>query len=179
MSRGASPRQPGIRGTVAFESKTLSSGSKCGTCGKQLSNPHGRRLHEALHVGKRPFSCPLCRRWFRLQWSRDLHQLRHGTPEGHVCTICGTMFGRCRSVKRHMLNIHGVRLDGSNPANQDLSRSLPGDTENHDMGNDANPSEADPTTTPTPLRLLSKLVEKVGGTTPLSRPTGHRSQSRV
>jgi hypothetical protein len=176
MSRVASPRHPGIPGIVTFKSETLSSGSKCKTCGKQLSNPHGRRLHEALHVGRRPFSCTLCRRWFRLQWSRDLHQLRHGTPDGHACTICGTMFGRCRSVKRYMLNFHGVLLDGSKPVNQHSSPSLPAD---HDMGVDANPSKADPTTRPTPLQSMSRLVEKVGGTTPLSRPTGHRSQSRV
>jgi hypothetical protein len=92
---------------VNREIESPSNGLTCGTCGKTLHNPSNLRRHKFLHTGQRPFPCLECKNWFRSEEDRDYHQLNHK----HMCRVCGAEFVFRPSVKRHMLNVHGL-LDG-------------------------------------------------------------------
>jgi hypothetical protein len=127
----------------------------CETCGKQLKTATIRRNHVLLHTGKKPFTCTYCKRWFRLKAQRDCHQLRHSQTDDLKCSACGRMFGSGRTVKTHMLNKHGLLIDGLLPPSQHLSPPLPGRDKSrrrvapsgnpgeNDRGDDTDPRQAD------------------------------------
>jgi hypothetical protein len=127
----------------------------CETCGKQLMSAKSRRKHVLLHTGKTPFTCTYCRRWFRLKVQRDCHQLRHSHTDDLICSACGRMFGSGSTVKAHMLNKHGLLIDGLLPPSQRLSPPLPGLAKSrrrvapsgnpgeYDRGDDTEPGQAD------------------------------------
>jgi hypothetical protein len=92
---------------VYMEIESPSDGFTCEACGKSLHNPSNLRRHKFLHTGQRPFPCMECKNWFRSEEDRDNHQLTHK----HMCRVCGAEFVFRPSVKRHMLDVHGI-LDG-------------------------------------------------------------------
>ncbi|XP_062849324.1 sal-like protein 2 [Trichomycterus rosablanca] len=97
--------------------------NQCGVCLRVLSCPRALRLHQATHLGERPFPCKLCGRSFSTKGSLRAHLATHrarppNTRTQNSCPLCQRKFTNA-VVLQHHIRMH---LGGQLPpeGNEDL-----------------------------------------------------------
>nr|XP_057925094.1 sal-like protein 1 isoform X2 [Doryrhamphus excisus] len=81
--------------------------NQCGVCFRVLSCPRALRLHQATHLGERPFPCKLCGRSFSTKGSLRSHLATHHTrpPNARVqnsCPLCQRKFTNALVLQHHI-----------------------------------------------------------------------------
>ncbi|XP_054618940.1 sal-like protein 2 [Dunckerocampus dactyliophorus] len=149
--------------------------NQCGVCFRVLSCPRALRLHQATHLGERPFPCKLCGRSFSTKGSLRSHLATHHTRPANArvqnsCPLCQRKFTNAL-VLQHHIRMH---LGGQLPPGgaEDSGYELPSES-------DAKPlSQLDNTTsskTPQPgnsksLSPSSQIPTAEVGSCPISDP---------
>ncbi|KAM6949173.1 uncharacterized protein FYW47_015566 [Aplochiton taeniatus] len=101
--------------------------NQCGVCLRVLSCPRALRLHQATHLGERPFPCKLCGRSFSTKGSLRAHLATHRArpPNARAqnsCPLCPRKFTNAL-VLQHHIRLH---LGGQLPP-EDEGADLPPD----------------------------------------------------
>ncbi|CAN9509603.1 unnamed protein product [Ophioblennius macclurei] len=123
-SQGASGS--GTTTTTASPSlPTAQAANQCGVCLRVLSCPRALRLHQATHLGERPFPCKLCGRSFSTKGSLRAHLATHRARPANAralnsCPLCPRKFTNAL-VLQHHIRLH---LGGQIPPDEDVP---PGD----------------------------------------------------
>ncbi|XP_032421541.1 sal-like protein 1 [Xiphophorus hellerii] len=109
--------------------------NQCGVCLRVLSCPRALRLHQATHLGERPFPCKICGRSFSTKGSLRSHLATHHARPPNVqnsCPLCQRKFTNALVLQHHIRMHLGGQLppDGSEDSEQKISsesnpRSLP------------------------------------------------------
>uniref|UniRef100_A0A667Y861 Si:ch211-212k18.5 n=1 Tax=Myripristis murdjan TaxID=586833 RepID=A0A667Y861_9TELE len=122
---GLSPS--GTSGSTSTTTTTASSlpstlaANQCGVCLRVLSCPRALRLHQATHLGERPFPCKLCGRSFSTKGSLRAHLATHRArpPNARAqnsCPLCPRKFTNAL-VLQHHIRLH---LGGQIPPDEDM-----------------------------------------------------------
>ncbi|XP_056277642.1 sal-like protein 1 isoform X2 [Pseudoliparis swirei] len=118
--------------------------NQCGVCLRVLSCPRALRLHQATHLGERPFPCKICGRSFSTKGSLRSHLATHHArpPNARVqnsCPLCQRKFTNALVLQHHIRMHLGGQLptDGTddsahempaesnaNPLSQSQSQSI-------------------------------------------------------
>ncbi|XP_041659898.1 sal-like protein 1 [Cheilinus undulatus] len=105
--------------------------NQCGVCLRVLSCPRALRLHQATHLGERPFPCKICGRSFSTKGSLRSHVATHHArpPNARVqnsCPLCQRKFTNAL-VLQHHIRMH---LGGQLPTEgtDDSAHELPADS---------------------------------------------------
>ncbi|KAM4611588.1 uncharacterized protein ACJ7VT_012260 [Polymixia lowei] len=107
--------------------------NQCGVCLRVLSCPRALRLHQATHLGERPFPCKLCGRSFSTKGSLRAHLATHRArpPNARAqnsCPLCPRKFTNAL-VLQHHIRLH---LGGQLPPEDDISPEDGTETEHAD-----------------------------------------------
>ncbi|XP_061791693.1 uncharacterized protein sall2 [Nerophis lumbriciformis] len=94
--------------------------NQCGVCFRVLSCPRALRLHQATHLGERPFPCKLCGRSFSTKGSLRSHLATHHTrpPNARVqnsCPLCQRKFTNALVLQHHIRMHLGGQLPPEGP----------------------------------------------------------------
>uniref|UniRef100_A0A3P8SAV4 Si:ch211-212k18.5 n=1 Tax=Amphiprion percula TaxID=161767 RepID=A0A3P8SAV4_AMPPE len=105
--------------------------NQCGVCLRVLSCPRALRLHQATHLGERPFPCKLCGRSFSTKGSLRAHLATHRArpPNARAlnsCPLCPRKFTNAL-VLQHHIRLH---LGGQIPPDEDMLPEDGAETEN-------------------------------------------------
>uniref|UniRef100_A0A8C6UJL6 Si:ch211-212k18.5 n=1 Tax=Neogobius melanostomus TaxID=47308 RepID=A0A8C6UJL6_9GOBI len=105
--------------------------NQCGVCLRVLSCPRALRLHQATHLGERPFPCKLCGRSFSTKGSLRAHMATHRArpPNARAlnsCPLCPRKFTNAL-VLQHHIRLH---LGGQIPPDEEVSQEDSLHTEN-------------------------------------------------
>lgn len=102
--------------------------NQCGVCLRVLSCPRALRLHQATHLGERPFPCKICGRSFSTKGSLRSHLATHHArpPNARVqnsCPLCQRKFTNALVLQHHIRMHLGGQLppDGTEDSAHDLS----------------------------------------------------------
>ncbi|XP_072543735.1 uncharacterized protein [Salminus brasiliensis] len=81
--------------------------NQCGICLRVLSCPRALRLHQATHLGERPFPCKLCGRSFSTKGSLRAHLATHrarpaNTRTQNSCPLCQRKFTNAVVLQHHI-----------------------------------------------------------------------------
>ncbi|XP_076149855.1 uncharacterized protein sall2 [Alosa pseudoharengus] len=81
--------------------------NQCGICLRVLSCPRALRLHQATHLGERPFPCKLCGRSFSTKGSLRAHlATHHARPPNaraqNSCPLCQRKFTNALVLQHHI-----------------------------------------------------------------------------
>ncbi|XP_041840437.1 sal-like protein 2 [Melanotaenia boesemani] len=100
---------------------TAQAANQCGVCLRVLSCPRALRLHQATHLGERPFPCKLCGRSFSTKGSLRAHLATHrGRPPNaramNSCPLCPRKFTNAL-VLQHHIRLH---LGGQIPPDEEM-----------------------------------------------------------
>lgn len=81
--------------------------NQCGVCLRVLSCPRALRLHQATHLGERPFPCKICGRSFSTKGSLSSHLATHHArpPNARVqnsCPLCQRKFTNALVLQHHI-----------------------------------------------------------------------------
>ncbi|MCJ8731491.1 hypothetical protein PDJAM_G00200310 [Pangasius djambal] len=81
--------------------------NQCGVCLRILSCPRALRLHQATHLGERPFPCKLCGRSFSTKGSLRAHLATHrarppNTRTQNSCPLCQRKFTNAVVLQHHI-----------------------------------------------------------------------------
>ncbi|CAJ1071568.1 sal-like protein 3 isoform X1 [Xyrichtys novacula] len=105
--------------------------NQCGVCLRVLSCPRALRLHQATHLGERPFPCKICGRSFSTKGSLRSHVATHHArpPNARVqnsCPLCQRKFTNAL-VLQHHIRMH---LGGQLPTDitEDPTQETPADS---------------------------------------------------
>ncbi|XP_074544502.1 uncharacterized protein sall2 [Halichoeres trimaculatus] len=105
--------------------------NQCGVCLRVLSCPRALRLHQATHLGERPFPCKICGRSFSTKGSLRSHVATHHArpPNARVqnsCPLCQRKFTNAL-VLQHHIRMH---LGGQLPTNitEDSVHEMPAES---------------------------------------------------
>ncbi|XP_029105838.1 sal-like protein 3 isoform X2 [Scleropages formosus] len=96
--------------------------NQCAVCLRVLSCPRALRLHQATHLGDRPFPCKLCGRSFSTKGNLRAHQATHRSrPPARAqnsCPLCQRKFTNALVLQHHIRMHLGGQLppDGSSQA---------------------------------------------------------------
>lgn len=95
--------------------------NQCGVCLRVLSCPRALRLHQATHLGERPFPCKLCGRSFSTKGSLRAHMATHRArpPNSRAlnsCPLCPRKFTNAL-VLQHHIRLH---LGGQIPPDEEV-----------------------------------------------------------
>ncbi|XP_053272529.1 sal-like protein 4 [Pleuronectes platessa] len=95
--------------------------NQCGVCLRVLSCPRALRLHQATHLGERPFPCKLCGRSFSTKGSLRAHLATHRARPANAralnsCPLCPRKFTNAL-VLQHHIRLH---LGGQIPPDEDM-----------------------------------------------------------
>ncbi|XP_032439365.1 sal-like protein 2 [Xiphophorus hellerii] len=95
--------------------------NQCGVCMRVLSCPRALRLHQATHLGERPFPCKLCGRSFSTKGSLRAHLATHRArpPNARAlnsCPLCPRKFTNAL-VLQHHIRLH---LGGQIPPDEEI-----------------------------------------------------------
>ncbi|TWW72963.1 sal-like protein 2 [Takifugu flavidus] len=111
--------------------------NQCGVCLRVLSCPRALRLHQATHLGERPFPCKICGRSFSTKGSLRSHlATHHARPHNacvqNSCPLCQRKFTNALVLQHHIRMHLGGQLptDGTEaPAhkmpNESSAKPLP------------------------------------------------------
>lgn len=100
---------------------TAQAANQCGICLRVLSCPRALRLHQATHLGERPFPCKLCGRSFSTKGSLRAHLATHRARPANSrplnsCPLCPRKFTNAL-VLQHHIRLH---LGGQIPPDEDI-----------------------------------------------------------
>ncbi|KAM3589951.1 uncharacterized protein V6R79_000426 [Siganus canaliculatus] len=100
---------------------TAQAANQCGVCLRVLSCPRALRLHQATHLGERPFPCKLCGRSFSTKGSLRAHLATHRARPANSralnsCPLCPRKFTNAL-VLQHHIRLH---LGGQIPPDEDM-----------------------------------------------------------
>ncbi|KAM7366345.1 hypothetical protein PAMP_015793 [Pampus punctatissimus] len=117
--------------TTATPSLPTIQANQCSVCLRILSCPRALRLHQATHLGERPFPCKLCGRSFSTKGSLRAHQATHrarppNTRALNSCPLCPRKFTNAL-VLQHHIRLH---LGGQIPPDEDMPTEDGAETEN-------------------------------------------------
>ncbi|KAK5859631.1 hypothetical protein PBY51_021174 [Eleginops maclovinus] len=106
--------------------------NQCGVCLRVLSCPRALRLHQATHLGERPFPCKICGRSFSTKGSLRSHLATHHArpPNARVqnsCPLCQRKFTNALVLQHHIRMHLGGQLptDGTeDPAHEMPAESI-------------------------------------------------------
>ncbi|CDQ87156.1 unnamed protein product [Oncorhynchus mykiss] len=96
---------------AALGMSIMSTGSlapnQCGVCLRVLSCPRALRLHQATHLGERPFPCKLCGRSFSTKGSLRSHLATHrarppNSRAQNSCPLCQRKFTNALVLQHHI-----------------------------------------------------------------------------
>uniref|UniRef100_A0A3Q3G358 Si:ch211-212k18.5 n=1 Tax=Labrus bergylta TaxID=56723 RepID=A0A3Q3G358_9LABR len=107
--------------TVTPSLPTTQAANQCGVCLRVLSCPRALRLHQATHLGERPFPCKLCGRSFSTKGSLRAHLATHRARPANSralnsCPLCPRKFTNAL-VLQHHIRLH---LGGQLPPDEDM-----------------------------------------------------------
>uniref|UniRef100_UPI0009B36580 sal-like protein 4 n=1 Tax=Monopterus albus TaxID=43700 RepID=UPI0009B36580 len=107
--------------TTAPSLPTTQVANQCGVCLRILSCPRALRLHQATHLGERPFPCKMCGRSFSTKGSLRAHLATHRArpPNARAlnsCPLCPRKFTNAL-VLQHHIRLH---LGGQIPPDEDV-----------------------------------------------------------
>ncbi|KAF7659817.1 hypothetical protein LDENG_00292720 [Lucifuga dentata] len=139
--------------------------NQCGVCLRVLSCPRALRLHQATHLGERPFPCKLCGRSFSTKGSLRSHLATHHArvPNARIqnsCPLCQRKFTNAL-VLQHHIRMH---LGGQLPP--DGTEDSPNETPAESNANPLSQSQSQPTDLPMvssktpPLAVASQSYSK-------------------
>ncbi|XP_036453417.1 putative GPI-anchored protein pfl2 [Colossoma macropomum] len=106
--------------------------NQCSVCLRVLSCPRALRLHQATHLGERPFSCKLCGRSFSTKGSLRAHLATHRArpPNNRTqnsCPLCQRKFTNAVVLQHHIRMHLGGHLPaegiGDHQASSELSKT--------------------------------------------------------
>ncbi|XP_056298872.1 sal-like protein 2 [Pseudoliparis swirei] len=105
--------------------------NQCAVCLRVLSCPRALRLHQATHLGERPFPCKLCGRSFSTKGSLRAHLATHRARPANLralnsCPLCPRKFTNAL-VLQHHIRLH---LGGQIPPDEDMPAEDAEETEN-------------------------------------------------
>ncbi|MEQ2202574.1 hypothetical protein XENOCAPTIV_007366 [Xenoophorus captivus] len=117
-SQGVSGSSPT---TTTSSLPTTQVANQCGVCMRVLSCPRALRLHQATHLGERPFPCKLCGRSFSTKGSLRAHLATHRArpPNARAlnsCPLCPRKFTNAL-VLQHHIRLH---LGGQIPPDEEM-----------------------------------------------------------
>ncbi|XP_067330688.1 sal-like protein 2 [Channa argus] len=98
----------GIPSSLSITGPTSSlTTNQCGVCLRVLSCPRALRLHQATHLGERPFPCKICGRSFSTKGSLRSHLATHHArpPNARVqnsCPLCQRKFTNALVLQHHI-----------------------------------------------------------------------------
>ncbi|KAF0029175.1 hypothetical protein F2P81_018280 [Scophthalmus maximus] len=106
--------------TTASSMPSAQAANQCGVCFRVLSCPRALRLHQATHLGERPFPCKLCGRSFSTKGSLRAHLATHRARPANSralnsCPLCPRKFTNAL-VLQHHIRLH---LGGQIPPDED------------------------------------------------------------
>ncbi|KAK0131607.1 Sal-like protein 2 [Merluccius polli] len=115
---------PGATTSTTFTTPLLPTAlaaNQCGVCLRVLSCPRALRLHQATHLGERPFPCKLCGRSFSTKGSLRAHLATHrarpaNSRAQNSCPLCPRKFTNAL-VLQHHIRLH---LGGQIPPEDDV-----------------------------------------------------------
>ncbi|XP_034533085.1 sal-like protein 4 [Notolabrus celidotus] len=107
--------------TTTHSLPTAQAANQCGVCLRVLSCPRALRLHQATHLGERPFPCKLCGRSFSTKGSLRAHLATHRARPANSralnsCPLCPRKFTNAL-VLQHHIRLH---LGGQIPPDEDM-----------------------------------------------------------
>ncbi|XP_059200624.1 sal-like protein 2 [Centropristis striata] len=157
--------------------------NQCGVCLRVLSCPRALRLHQATHLGERPFPCKICGRSFSTKGSLRSHLATHHArpPNSRVqnsCPLCQRKFTNAL-VLQHHIRMH---LGGQLPTDggEDSAHEMPAESNGKPLSQSHSQS-TDPNTVPSKTPPLaghskssapsSQFQTPADGSAPLSGTT--------
>uniref|UniRef100_A0A8C4E8C3 Si:ch211-212k18.5 n=1 Tax=Dicentrarchus labrax TaxID=13489 RepID=A0A8C4E8C3_DICLA len=117
--------------TATASLPTGQAANQCGVCLRVLSCPRALRLHQATHLGERPFPCKLCGRSFSTKGSLRAHLATHRARPANSralnsCPLCPRKFTNAL-VLQHHIRLH---LGGQIPPDEDMPTEDGAETQN-------------------------------------------------
>ncbi|XP_061664886.1 sal-like protein 4 isoform X2 [Syngnathoides biaculeatus] len=142
------PRDPASTATATSPLPAPEAANQCGVCLRVLSCARALRLHQATHLGERPFPCKLCGRSFSTKGSLRAHLATHRARPANAralnsCPLCPRKFSNAL-VLQHHIRLH---LGGQIPSDDNPTQTEDGaETENaafiSDAGNGVGSSQS-------------------------------------
>ncbi|XP_049616495.1 sal-like protein 2 [Syngnathus scovelli] len=166
--------------------------NQCGVCLRVLSCARALRLHQATHLGERPFPCKLCGRSFSTKGSLRAHLATHRARPANSralnsCPLCPRKFTNAL-VLQHHIRLH---LGGQIPPNEDATQAEDGtemesavfDAENEPGGSPSEAQQLLPLALTTSKSAISKtaatgdvkMEESEGSAPSVSPPLTHKA----
>lgn len=110
-----------LQGSTAFSLVP----NQCGVCLRVLSCPRALRLHQATHLGERPFPCKLCGRSFSTKGSLRAHLATHRARPANArgqnsCPLCQRKFTNAVVLQHHIRMHLGGQLPPEGNGNLQL-----------------------------------------------------------
>ncbi|XP_043989247.1 sal-like protein 1 [Gambusia affinis] len=108
--------------------------NQCGVCLRVLSCPRALRLHQATHLGERPFPCKICGRSFSTKGSLRSHLATHHARPPNVqnsCPLCQRKFTNALVLQHHNSQFQTQTLGSApvpsskKPAEKNIGNSPP------------------------------------------------------
>ncbi|XP_037314131.2 sal-like protein 3 isoform X1 [Pungitius pungitius] len=126
-SNGASAIAGGFLPSLSISPAGNLTTNQCGVCLRVLSCPRALRLHQATHLGERPFPCKICGRSFSTKGSLRSHlATHHARPHNaraqNSCPLCQRKFTNALVLQHHIRMHLGGQLptDGTDDSAHEM-----------------------------------------------------------
>ncbi|RVE61617.1 hypothetical protein OJAV_G00172500 [Oryzias javanicus] len=127
-TNGASSVMGGMPSSLGIRDPSNLKTNQCGVCLRVLSCPRALRLHQATHLGERPFPCKICGRSFSTKGSLRSHLATHHARPPNVraqnsCPLCQRKFTNALVLQHHIRMHLGGQLppDGAEDAESEVT----------------------------------------------------------
>lgn len=151
--------------TATLSLPTAQAANQCGVCLRVLSCPRALRLHQATHLGERPFPCKLCGRSFSTKGSLRAHLATHRARPANSralnsCPLCPRKFTNAL-VLQHHIRLH---LGGQIPPDEDMPPEDGTETQNAILNDGEDDSVGSPSKAQQllPLALTTSAKSQTG-----------------
>ncbi|XP_047445073.1 sal-like protein 1 isoform X2 [Mugil cephalus] len=106
-ANGANAMAGGILPSLITGPASSLTTNQCGVCLRVLSCPRALRLHQATHLGERPFPCKICGRSFSTKGSLRSHLATHHARQPNAraqnsCPLCQRKFTNALVLQHHI-----------------------------------------------------------------------------